>query len=45
MTTMAMPYSRHRDLIESYQEHENILTTLKEGDLQQALRLLKSHIQ
>jgi len=45
MTTMAMPYSRHHDLMESYQEHENILATLKEGDLQQALRLLKSHIQ
>ena len=45
MTTLALPYSRHRDLMESYQEHQDILATLKKGDLEQALTLLKTHIQ
>lgn len=45
MTTLALPYTRHRDLMESYQEHEDILATLKKGDLDQALTLLKTHIQ
>ncbi len=45
MTTLALPYSRHRDLMESYQEHLDILATLKKGDLEQALTLLKTHIQ
>lgn len=45
MTTLALPYTRHRDLMESYQEHEDILATLKKGDLEQALTLLKTHIQ
>ena len=45
MTTLALPYSRHLDLMESYQEHEDILAALKRGDLPQALTLLKAHIQ
>lgn len=45
MTTLALPYSRHRDLMESYQEHQDILAALKKGDLEKALTLLKTHIQ
>lgn len=45
MTTLALPYSRHRDLMESLREHEDILAALKKGDLQQAITLLKTHIQ
>lgn len=45
MTTLALPYSRHRDLMESYREHEDILAALKKGDLEKALTLLKTHIQ
>ena len=45
MTTMALPYSRHQDLLESHKEHEDIMRTLKAGDLKTAIQLLKSHIQ
>ncbi len=45
MTTMALPYSRHQNLIESYKEHEEILRTLKTDDVKKAIRLLKTHIQ
>jgi DNA-binding GntR family transcriptional regulator len=45
MTTMALPYSRHQDLMESHKEHEDIMRTLKSNDLKAAIRLLKDHIQ
>lgn len=45
MTTMALPYSRHQNLIESYNEHEEILQTLKANDIKEGIRLLKTHIQ
>lgn len=45
MTTIALPYSRHMNLLESHKEHEDILKTLKADDLKSAIRLLKAHIQ
>ncbi len=45
MTTMALPYSRHQNLMESHKEHEEILNTLKADNLKGAIRLLKNHIQ
>lgn len=45
MTTLALPYSRHLKLMESYDEHDRIFEALKSKDLKGALTLLKSHIQ
>lgn len=45
MTTMALPYSRHQNLLESHKEHEEILETLRANNLRRAIALLKKHIQ
>lgn len=45
MTTLALPYSRHGDLMESYQEHVEIVNALGNGELFRAAELLKQHIQ
>lgn len=45
MTTMALPYSRHADLMESYGEHVRIFEAIKDADLKLAAKLLKAHIQ
>lgn len=45
MTTLALPYSRHAALIESYEEHVMIFEQLKEGNLTEAIASLKEHIQ
>jgi len=45
MTTLALPYSRHANLLESYEEHVAILNELKSGHLKSAVKLLKQNIQ
>ncbi len=45
MTTLALPYSRHRNLLESYEEHATILDELKAGRIKEASELLRKHIQ
>jgi DNA-binding GntR family transcriptional regulator len=45
MTTLALPYSRHSNLMESYEEHASIVAALERGELAAATRLLKAHIQ
>jgi DNA-binding GntR family transcriptional regulator len=41
---MYLRYSRHRDLMESYNEHAAIVRAMREGHEWQALELLKLHI-
>jgi DNA-binding GntR family transcriptional regulator len=45
MTTLALPYSRHRNLLESYAEHLLIFNLLQAGDLRGSLAKLRAHIQ
>jgi len=45
MTTLALPYSRHRNLLESYAEHANIYGLLQQGKLTAAVSALRKHIQ
>jgi DNA-binding GntR family transcriptional regulator len=45
ISTMALPYSRHKCLKESYQEHLAIVEALRECDLNGARKLLKQHIR
>jgi DNA-binding GntR family transcriptional regulator len=45
VTHMMLPYSRHRDLLESYQEHRRILTAIKAGDRSLAIERLRHNIQ
>ncbi|MEM1060522.1 MAG: GntR family transcriptional regulator [Verrucomicrobiota bacterium] len=45
MTTLALPYSRHANLMQSYQEHANIVALLCRGELEAAIAALRTHIQ
>lgn len=45
MTTIALPYSRHVNLMECYEEHRSIASVLDQRNVKHALQLLKSHIQ
>lgn len=45
VTNMMLPYSRHADLIESYQEHYAIFEAIKGGDKKTAIQKLKANIQ
>ncbi len=45
MTTLALPYSRHANLLESHTEHVAIYRCLADGNLREAAALLKRHIQ
>ncbi|MGC1479403.1 MAG: GntR family transcriptional regulator [Chthoniobacterales bacterium] len=45
MTTLALPYSRHANLLESHAEHVAIYQSLADGDARAAAALLKQHIQ
>lgn len=45
LTHMMLPYSRHRDLLESYREHEAIVDALRAGDPEQARERLWVNIQ
>ena len=44
VSTMALQYSRHRNLMESYEEHREIFEALKAGEVKQAVQLLLKHI-
>jgi len=44
VSTMALQYSRHRKLSESYEEHVEIFKALKRGSLEEAVQLLIKHI-
>ena len=44
-TWMIFRYGRHKDLMESYREHREILEAIKKGDKEKALELLKGNIQ
>ena len=45
VTNMMLPYSRHADLIESYQEHRAIFDAIKNRDKGRAIKKLKENIQ
>jgi DNA-binding GntR family transcriptional regulator len=45
MSTISLPYSRHRTLTDSYHEHVAIHAALQAGKPAEAGRLLKEHIQ
>jgi DNA-binding GntR family transcriptional regulator len=45
VTHMLLPYSRHRSLLESYEEHRAIVGAIKKRDLKGALRALQKNIQ
>jgi DNA-binding GntR family transcriptional regulator len=45
MTHMMLPYSRHKNLMESYQEHLAIYHAIQRGDLEDAVRKLEANIQ
>lgn len=45
MTTLALPYSRHGNLMESYEEHAAIVSALEKGKVSDAIQLLRTHIQ
>lgn len=45
VTHMMLPYSRHRDLLESYQEHRKILAAIRAGDRSLAIARLRHNIQ
>ncbi|MEM8893618.1 MAG: GntR family transcriptional regulator [Bacteroidota bacterium] len=45
MTTMAFPYSRHANLMESYEEHLPVYNSIREGDRESATRFLVEHIR
>ncbi len=44
MGGMRLPYSRHKSLIESYTEHQQIVTAIQSGQLRSALAALKANI-
>ena len=45
VTQMMLPYSRHRDLMDSYREHEAVVEALRRGDSAAALECLRANIQ
>ena len=45
VSTMALPYSRHASLMESYQEHLEIVDALKKDNVSEAVALLVKHIR
>ena len=45
VTHMMLPYSRHRDLMDSYREHEAVVEALRRGDRAAALHGLRANIQ
>ena len=45
VTHMMLPYSRHRDLLESYEEHRKIFAAIREGDRSLAIERLRHNIQ
>lgn len=45
VTRMMLRYTRYKDLIESYREHEEILEAIKGGDKKKAKKLLELNIQ
>jgi GntR family transcriptional regulator, rspAB operon transcriptional repressor len=45
VTHMMLPYSRHRDLMDSYSEHEMVVEALHRGDKAEALGCLRANIQ
>ena len=45
VTQMMLPYSRHRDLMDSYREHEAVVEALRGGDEAVALKCLRTNIQ
>jgi len=45
VTHMMLPYSRHRDLMDSYREHEAVVEALRRGDSAAALECLRANIQ
>jgi DNA-binding GntR family transcriptional regulator len=45
MTHMLLPYSRHKDLLESYEEHRAIVQAIKDRNLKAALAALVGNIQ
>ena len=45
MGGMRLPYSRHKSLMESHTEHQQIVTAIQNGQLRAALAALKTNIQ
>ncbi len=45
VTQMMLPYSRHRDLMDSYREHEAVVEALRGSDEAVALKCLRANIQ
>jgi DNA-binding GntR family transcriptional regulator len=45
MGGMRLPYSRHKSLMESHSEHQQIVTAIQNGQLRAALAALKANIQ
>jgi DNA-binding GntR family transcriptional regulator len=45
VTHMMLPYSRHRDLMDSYREHEAVVAALRCGDKAVAQECLRANIQ
>jgi GntR family transcriptional regulator of gluconate operon len=45
MGGMRLPYSRHKSLMESHAEHQQILTAIQSGQLRSALAALKANIR
>jgi len=45
ITHMMLPYSRHKNLIEAYEEHRQILVCISNKDLNGAVKALKNNIQ
>jgi DNA-binding GntR family transcriptional regulator len=45
VTHMMLPYSRHRNLLESYQEHGRIVAAIEAGDRALAVERLRQNIQ
>ena len=44
MGGMRLPYSRHKSLMESHAEHQEIVTAIQSGQLRTALAALKANI-
>jgi DNA-binding GntR family transcriptional regulator len=45
MGGMRLPYSRHKTLMESHAEHQQIVTAIQDGQLRAALAALKANIR
>lgn len=45
MGGMRLPYSRHKSLMESHAEHQEIVTAMQSGQLRSALAALKANIR